>query len=236
MITIESPLETLYGDSLNLVCRTVALPTEYASHVQIEWWGPNRAALDERNGVTVGVQQSDGSTLSRSLQFAFLTSTMDGVYTCHFNIEHMNETYTETKTYTLEVSGIANETLCCECVCLCHTGRIAITGNDVPLVAGMARTIRCNWNSGGRIDRLSWFLEGLYTIPLSSSENTASVDLYLDATSTGLNDTNFVCRATSLEGDAYQEMTTVIIKGIHIQVVYRKTNDLVISYPLCFQI
>ena len=88
----------------------------------------------------------------------------------------------------------------------------------------MARTIRCNWNSG-RIDRLSWFLEGLYTIPLSSSENTASVDLYLDATTTGLNDTNFVCRATNFEGDTYQEMTTVIIKGIHIQVVYRKTND-----------
>ena len=120
------------------------------------------------------------------------------------------------------------------CVYGVYTGRIAITGNDVQLVAGMARTIRCNWNS--EIDRLSWFLEGLYTIPLSSSEDTSSVDLYLDATTTGLNDTNFVCRATSFEGDTYQEMTTVIIKGIHIQVVYRKTNDLVISYPLCFQI
>ena len=116
VITIESPLETLYGDLLRLVCHTVALPTEYASRVQIEWWGPNGAALNE--SVTVGVQQSDGSTLSRSLEFAFLRSTMDGVYTCHFHIEHMNETYTETKTYTLEVSGIANETLCCECVCL----------------------------------------------------------------------------------------------------------------------
>ena len=109
-------METLYGDLLRLVCHTVALPTEYASRVQIEWWGPNGAALNE--SVTVGVQQSDGSTLSRSLEFAFLRSTMDGVYTCHFHIEHMNETYTETKTYTLEVSGIANETLCCECVCL----------------------------------------------------------------------------------------------------------------------
>ena len=57
------------------------------------------------SGVAVGEQISDGLTSSRTLAFDFLRSSMDGVYTCQFSIEYMNESYTETKSYSLTVSG-----------------------------------------------------------------------------------------------------------------------------------
>ena len=88
-----------------LVCSSVALPTEYASRAHIQWWGPNGTSLDGMNGIAVREQMSDGETSSRNLAFDFLRSFMDGVYTCQFSIRYMNETYTETKNYSLMVSG-----------------------------------------------------------------------------------------------------------------------------------
>ena len=105
VITITTPSETLYGDALLLVCSSVALPTEYASRAHIQWWGPNGTSLDGMNGIAVGEQTSDDETSSRNLAFDFLRSFMDGVYTCQFYIRYMNETYTETKNYSLMVSG-----------------------------------------------------------------------------------------------------------------------------------
>ena len=105
VITITTPSETLYGDALLLVCSSVALPTEYASRAHIQWWGPNGTSLDGMNGIAVGEQTSDDETSSRNLAFDFLRSFMDGVYTCQFSIQYMNETYTETKNYSLMVSG-----------------------------------------------------------------------------------------------------------------------------------
>ena len=87
------------------MCSSVALPTEYASRASIQWWGPNGVSLDGMSGVTVGEQMSNGVTSSRALAFHFLRSSMDGVYTCQFSIEYMNESYTETKSYTLTVLG-----------------------------------------------------------------------------------------------------------------------------------
>ena len=97
------PLETVHGNSLRLVCQSEALPTEYTSRVRIQWWGPNGMTLNGRDGIAVGAQQPDAS---RTLSFDFLRSTMDGIYTCQFSIDYMNESYTETKNYTLKVSGI----------------------------------------------------------------------------------------------------------------------------------
>ena len=105
MLTINAPSETLYGDSLVLVCSSVALPTEYALRARIQWWGPNGTRLDGMNGMTAGEQSSDGVTSSTNLAFDFLRSSMDGVYTCQFFIEYMNKSYTETKNYSLVVSG-----------------------------------------------------------------------------------------------------------------------------------
>ena len=105
VITINTPSRTLYGDSLVLVCSSVALPTEYVSRASIQWWGPNGVSLDGMSGVAVGEQISDGLTSSRTLAFDFLRSSMDGVFTCQFSIEYMNESYTETKSYSLTVSG-----------------------------------------------------------------------------------------------------------------------------------
>ena len=85
-----------------LVCSSVALPTEYASRASIQWWGPNGVSLDGMSGVAVG---EHGIRSSRALTFDFLRSSMDGVYTCQFSIEYMNESYTETKSYSLTVSG-----------------------------------------------------------------------------------------------------------------------------------
>ena len=95
----------------------------------------------------------------------------------------------------------------------CIIGRIDISGNDEILVAGRARSIRCTWENG-IIGTLSWCLEGLYTIPLASSENSSLVTLTLDPSTTGLNGTNFICRANGYHGDSYESMTTVIVKGI----------------------
>ena len=100
-----APSETLYGESLVILCHTAQLPVEYASRVHIEWWGPNGTTLNGSNDVRVLDQESSGSTLSRRLAFSTLRSTMDGGYTCHFHIHYMNETYTETRNYTLKVSG-----------------------------------------------------------------------------------------------------------------------------------
>ena len=96
--------------------------------------------------------------------------------------------------------------------CIVTTGRITITGNDVPLVSGRERYIRCSWGSTG-LARLSWYLEGLYTLPLVSSDSSYSLTLYLDASTTGLNDTTIVCRATDTLGNIYQDMTVVYVKG-----------------------
>ena len=104
-ITIRAPSQTFFGESLVLVCSSVALPTEYASRASIQWWGPNGVSLDGISGVAVGEQISDGIRSSRTLAFDFLRSSMDGVYTCQFSIEYMNESYTETKSYSLTVSG-----------------------------------------------------------------------------------------------------------------------------------
>ena len=93
-----------------------------------------------------------------------------------------------------------------------HTGRIIITGNDVPLIRGNARSIRCSWGNGG-LARLTWYLEGLYTVSLATADSSPSVILYLDPSITGLNDTTFVCRATDVLGYTYQDKTVVYVKG-----------------------
>ena len=89
-----------------------------------------------------------------------------------------------------------------------------ISGNEVPLVAGSSRLILCRLNSYDIVN-MEWFLEGLYTIPLSSSSHSTSVSLYLDASTTGLNETTFVCRATGILGDMYENSTTIHVKGIY---------------------
>ena len=80
-------------------------------------------------------------------------------------------------------------------------------------MVGKARSIRCSWN-GGVIAQLAWYLEGLYSCPLAFSQNSSSVTLYLDASSTGLNGTTFICRATDFVGSTYKKMTTLYVKGI----------------------
>ena len=96
--------------------------------------------------------------------------------------------------------------------CIVTTGRITITGNDVPLVSGSGRYIRCSWGSIG-LAQISWYLKGVYTLSLASSDISSSVALYLDANITGLHDTTFVCRATDTLGNIYEDMTVVYVKG-----------------------
>ena len=75
------------------------------------------------------------------------------------------------------------------------------------------RSIHCSWGGIGLAVQLAWYLEGLYSIPLASSDSTSPVTLHLDASTIGLHDTTFVCRATDTLGDTYQETTTMIVKG-----------------------
>ena len=104
---IEYPHETLIGDSLRLQCHTIELPSDYTSTVHIEWWGPNRTSLNhENNTVHQEEIQLKGDYVSRALYFDYLRSTLDGVYTCEIKIKYLNELYTESKAYHLQVSGI----------------------------------------------------------------------------------------------------------------------------------
>ena len=211
---IESPLETVIGDSLHLQCHTIELPSEYLSGLSIEWWGPNGTSLHGRNDIHQEEMELNGASLSRSLQFNDLRSTLDGDYTCEVIIQFLNKQYIETQVYDLQVSGnTITEVYSFENLTL-YTGNMAITGNDAPLVAGHSRSILCSIPSSYGIEKMEWYLEGLDTIPLASSRYSTRVSLYLDATTTGLNHTTFVCRATGVLGDVYEEITTIYIKGI----------------------
>ena len=66
--------------------------------------------------------------------------------------------------------------------------------------------------------QLAWYLDGQYSIPLVSSDNSSFVTLYLDPSTTGLHDTTFACRATDTLGNTYQETTTLVVKGIEFSV------------------
>lgn len=39
------------------------------------------------------------------ITFDYVRSSMNGVYTCKLTAEHKNETYTETATYVLNITG-----------------------------------------------------------------------------------------------------------------------------------
>ena len=104
MLSIRVPSETLYGDSIVLVCSSVPLPPEYASRAHIEWWGPNGTSLEGMDEIAVSAKSSD-RVFTRSLAIYNLRGSMDGIYSCQFSIQYMNESYTETKTYNLTVSG-----------------------------------------------------------------------------------------------------------------------------------
>ena len=94
-------------------------------------------------------------------------------------------------------------------------GKIVITGNEVPLPAGLSHEILCTWN-GSDIARMTWHLQGLESVPLVSTENSSDVVLYLDSSVTGLNGCTFICRAVTFHGDTYEERTTIRVKGTSI--------------------
>ena len=90
------------------------------------------------------------------------------------------------------------------------SGKLRITGNELPLIAGSSRTIVCTWDDIDPIAKIEWLLQ---TIPLISTSNSRVVTLYLDQSTIGLDATTFVCRATDTHGDIYVDETTVQVKG-----------------------
>lgn len=93
------------------------------------------------------------------------------------------------------------------------SGKVRITGNELPLIAGSSRNIVCTWDGIGPIAKMEWLLQGLNCIPLVSTSNSRAVTLYLDQSTIGLDATTFICRATDTHGDTYEDNTTVQVKG-----------------------
>ena len=96
---------------------------------------------------------------------------------------------------------------------LSFLGKLHITGNELPLIAGSSRDIVCTWGGIGPIAKMEWLLHGLTCIPLVSTSNSRAVTLNLDQSTIGLDATTFICRATDTHGDTYEDNTTVHVKG-----------------------
>lgn len=113
-------------------------------------------------------------------------------------------------------------------------GRIVITGNELPLLAGLSHEILCTWK-GSDTARMTWHLQGLKSVPLVSTENSSDVVLYLDSSATGLNGCTFICRVVTLQGDTYEEHTTVHVKGTYQQIFMTNTTDMLLRIYNFFQ-
>ena len=77
---------------------------------------------------------------------------------------------------------------------------------------GVFESIICSWN-GEDTHRLEWFVEEFDSLPIASETNSSSVVLAPDVSASGLNGTNFTCRATTHKGDVFNETVSLRFKS-----------------------
>lgn len=93
-----------------------------------------------------------------------------------------------------------------------------------PYIAGQSESIECSWD-GNNVHTLEWFLEDVATLPIASETNTSTLTLFPDTSTSGLNGTRFMCRATTSKGDHFEEIVTLCIKGSKYLPIYNVSLD-----------
>ena len=82
-------------------------------------------------------------------------------------------------------------------------------------MSGASDTIVCTWR-GDDVHRLEWFIEGLDSLPIATETGTNTLVLAPDASTSGLNGTNFTCRATTTKGDQFEQTVSLHVKGLGV--------------------
>ena len=101
------------------------------------------------------------------------------------------------------------------------SGKLLITGNELPFILGTSRNILCTWGGIRPVVKMEWFLQEFQSIALVTSNNSRAVTLSINQSTVWLDATTFICRATDTHGDVYEEHTTVLIKGTIINITHQ---------------
>ena len=92
---------------------------------------------------------------------------------------------------------------------------LEITGHSKPIIVGLAGTIKCSTLLN--VSKLEWFISGIKDLS-ESREGTKFITLSLTPQTTAWNGTSITCRATTHDGDIYEESVDLTVKGNNYEV------------------
>ena len=87
---------------------------------------------------------------------------------------------------------------------------LEISGHSKPIIVGLSGTVNCSTLLN--ISKLEWFISGIKDLS-ESREGTKFITLSLAPQTTAWNGTSVTCRATTHDGDVYEESVDLTVKG-----------------------